>query len=88
MKRHQRMLAAASLGLLMDMACQTQAADRDLDNDGRWDGAMLTAIDAEASIYCPQLSNLFAFSRNITSRYRAEPGTRTDENQQSRCDRG
>lgn len=37
MKRHQRMLAAASLGLLMGMACQTQAADRDLDNDGRWD---------------------------------------------------
>lgn len=37
MKRHQRMLAAASLGLLMGMACQAQAVDRDLDNDGRWD---------------------------------------------------
>ena len=37
MKRHQRMLAAASLGLLMGVVGQAQAADRDLDNDGRWD---------------------------------------------------
>lgn len=37
MKRYQHMLAAASLGLLMGIACQAQAADHDIDNDGLWD---------------------------------------------------